>query len=663
MKRLLLLLGVFVSLNCVAQTMVLESEADATPTKMRNMETLPLKSKSSVMKKSPMKVDLDSDERVMGWIDGDDYDDYYMYGMPYYGAGDRKAGTLYDLDIVEPFVGGTITRVRFALAYTIGETVVRIYPVYYVGSDMYIGDEIAADSLSSTAVGWNEVTLSTPVTIGADTTFLVSYDYYQYSSTSSYSSYPIACDGVGSGTYGFMIYNLYESYYPTYANEWVYFSTDDSGCIAIECVVQKDDYAEFDLALSDLTSDKYIGLGDDLNYSVGIKALSGTTVPDSYSISIALDGDVVETLTDPATLESGSTTTYTSTVSTDGLEGGSHTLTLYIDQINGEASTETANDTISTSFTVLSTSGQTRGKNLVEHFTSQYCTYCPYGYNVLNALSDMRGDIAWVSIHSASYSSYIDEYTVTDAKYIEGFSTAYYPSANFNRYYDDDLGSGYLAPSIGYSTSYTTAAATMFSEMIDDSNQLPSLVSLDITSTLDGTALSITISGTAMDEFADYMGDDAVITVYLTEDSLIGTQLNLGTYDYSYEHNNVLRAIVSEPLGDAINWNGLDYENTYTTTLDSDWDTDNMNIIAFISKPIIYSNGSYSTDVEDCIVNQCNKAKFGESVTGISTVKNDASSSEVIGRYTTDGRLTDGTTTGIQIIKYANGTAKKVFVK
>lgn len=671
MKRVLLILGVMLSITSVsAQTIILEGQ-EPVANKIKNAsmsEALPSTAKKSTIQKAPRKVTLASNERIMGFIDGDDYDDSYMYGYPSYGAGERKAGVIYDQDIVDPFVGGLITRVRFALAYTIGSTVVRVYHVYNEYNEeedttkMVIGDEVATDTLSTTAVGWNEVTLSTPVTIGADTTFLISYDYYQYSSTSSYSSYPLACDGTSNATYGMLIYNCFETYKPLYAGEWVSWRTSESGSLAIQAVVQKDDYEQYDLSMTSISSDKYIFLDEDLDYSFGMKPVSGTSVPESYAVTLAIDGEVVDTLTDPISLLTTQETTYESTIATEGLEGGSHTLTVYFNAINGAQSTTTDNDTLSTSFTILSTTGVTRGKQLIEHYTSQYCTYCPYGYNILNALVGMRDDIAWVSIHSAAYSSYIDAYTVSDAKYIEAFSTSYYPAASFNRYYDEELSEGYLAPSIGYSDTYTTAAAEMFSDLIDDSNQLPSLTSLDITSTLaeDGVSLSITVSGTATTEFATYMGDDAVLTVYLTEDSLIGTQLNLGVYNYSYEHNNVLRAIVSEPLGDAINWNGLEYENTYTTTLDASWVTANMNIVAFISRPIIYSNSTYSTELDDAIVNQCNKAAIGEAVTGISTVRNDASSSEVVGRYAIDGRPVSADTQGLQIIRYANGTTKKV---
>lgn len=99
-------------------------------------------------------------------------------------------------------------------------------------------------------------------------------------------------------------------------------------------------------------------------------------------------------------------------------------------------------------------------------------------------------------------------------------------------------------------------------------------------------------------------------------------------------------------------------------TLTDGWNADNMNVIVFISRPIKYdtSTGSFTTKQTDAWVNNAEKVHLGNA-SGINGVTNDAKEAKIVARYTIDGRKIDAPVRGLNIVKLANGKAKKVIVK
>ena len=106
------------------------------------------------------------------------------------------------------------------------------------------------------------------------------------------------------------------------------------------------------------------------------------------------------------------------------------------------------------------------------------------------------------------------------------------------------------------------------------------------------------------------MGEDAKLNVFLSEDGLVYRQLNLGTWVSNYVHNHVFRLALGSAFGVQLNKvEGNKYCNTFEVNIPSAWDTDNMEIVAFISRPL--ANGATGV-YTDMFVNQANKRKFGE---------------------------------------------------
>ena len=146
---------------------------------------------------------------------------------------------------------------------------------------------------------------------------------------------------------------------------------------------------------------------------------------------------------------------------------------------------------------------------------------------------------------------------------------------------------------------------------MDQLAEAPSFATININSTIDEETneATITIDGQVTPDFFEMMGDDAKLTVYLTEDSLIYRQLNQGTWVSRFQHDHVLRLALGSVFGNALNITGETFKNEFTVTLPTTWNTDKMEVVAFISRPL--ANGA-SGVYTDMFVNQANKRKFGE---------------------------------------------------
>ena len=170
-----------------------------------------------------------------------------------------------------------------------------------------------------------------------------------------------------------------------------------------------------------------------------------------------------------------------------------------------------------------------------------------------------------------------------------------------------------------------------------------------------------------MSDFKKVMGDDAVLTVYLTQDSQKGDQTVGSSTQYNYTNNDVLRMFVSGELGDAISWDGTSYEKNYEVTIPESISITKkkvMHVVAFISRPIKYSDNTFTTSITDAWVTNANTCQIGESTTsGIKQGLVDVENVHEVARYSLDGIQLSAPVKGVNIVKYSNGKTAKVVVK
>ena len=635
------------------------------------MTAKPLASVSAVKSKSVVSRaasnGLADNQHYMGPYYTDEYQSDANYGVGL-GAGIFKAGVIVDYPQAVKFNGGKIVAIRYAVCDAVTSPRVYVNTISNKDGNANIGDEVVSQAGGTPQVGWNTVTLDNPYTIHVDGSDIAAY-MIGFEFTEAADIYPVSTVSLNTNP-SLYIYGKPES---GTKEQWYNLGTT-YGALSVQCIVEKDGgFHTVDAMLSDLRAPRYIQSGgkttlgfncasfsDDIaSAQFGVK-LNGTEVAElNYDSTITTDGaDLTVTIDTPDTL-------------TIGKVG---TLSLYVKKLNGEAPTDVntmQDDVVSTSFVPYTTSFN-RQKQLVEFFTSQAGAYCTYGDNVLAELSKLRDDLVKVGVH-ASLKSGTDEWALDESSALINFSASSVPSASFNRYYCNSLYNSdeRIAIATDYNDSFAASAAKLISDnVIDGSNyDYPAFATVDLATTYDESTrkLNIKVYGQNVSDFKKVMGDDAVLTVYLTQDSQKGDQTVGSSTQYNYTNNDVLRMFVSGELGDAISWDGTSYEKNYEVTIPESISITKkkvMHVVAFISRPIKYSDNTFTTSITDAWVTNANTCQIGESTTsGIKQGLVDVENVHEVARYSLDGIQLSAPVKGVNIVKYSNGKTAKVVVK
>ena len=543
--------------------------------------------------KAPARIDLPDNQRILGHYDTDDIETGGYLGLLSF-PGVIPIAVEFEKSQLAFYDGGKIVAIRVGLSVSTPVSRVFVIPVNADGS---LGTAVST-SCSVSTVGWNMVTLDTPYEIDLSSIdgFIIGFDYKQTS-----SNYPLSFveQGEPAPVYCYLTYNGQTG--------WFDIGTEDYGNLSLQCVVENDNFPEYYIAMQNLFVPSFAQLGNDLDFYFEARNYGSSVLdPGTYTFDVAIDGNVVGTITGENEL-GNSYIEIDGSVPTDDLSVGGHTLTITTATINGEPVENPVS--LSRQFKVY-TMGFARQLHLIEQFTSTYCTYCPNGSTVLKKLLATRDDIALVCVHQNLNGNSDPMRTVqcdTIATYQGGTS---YPTASFNRATGFESMSE-VANSIGYYEQYHDMAVAYISDFLDYLAETPAFATVNINSTYDADTrkVEVTVDGQLSPEFDLLMGTDSRLTVYLTEDGIVSRQLNDGTWESNYVHNGVMRRALGSALGVALNRDGNSYKNVLTYTLPSSWKPENMNVVAFISRPLVNGkNGDYS----DLFVNQANKRKLGE---------------------------------------------------
>ena len=492
-----------------------------------------------------------------------------------------KMGALLPISLVKNFEGGTIKAIRFGVTVAIDDAAVFLIPVTSL-SPLKLGAPVIEQTVESTVAGWNLVELNDPYIINTDgaVAYLLGYQYLQKNTQKS-GYYTDECYPISAVDEGEILPTYTYGKLGSSTATWTDIGLSDYGNLSVQAIVENDNFKEYNLMLNKLQCEPFGSADKGLNYSISLTNVGTATAVTDYKLEMLVDGNVIETLVGPATVTQ-TATEYSGKLALTDITSGPHTVTARLIEVAGNAIEA---QELSADFSSFLSSFP-RKKQLIEHLTSQSCTYCPLGVKVLTALDELRDDLAWVSIHGVQLSQYQHVFVTDKSKSLLNYLGCHsFPTAVLNRY---DYGfTGELPRGIGYYEQYSQAAAQMLSAEID-ANPTPSLATVDINATInnDTRQLTVTISGEATQDFGIIFGTDVALNVYLTEDNLVARQLNNGTWETNAVHNHVLRDVLSTtPAGDAINWNNDNtYSRTYTTTLDEAWDMEQMHIVAFIAR-------------------------------------------------------------------------------
>ena len=638
--------------------------------------------------------ELEANQRYINYS----YDESYVWPstFPADTQGAISLGTLFYSDAFKKYEGCKIVGARFYVNIPIGASKVGVCHVKVENGTPYVGDILASKEVPSTVAHWNYVWFDEPYKIDTKT-FDGLLPYYDFtpSNMSADAGNPIASSGTWAGTCGALAFGDVDGKHDpnTWAWQPIYIGTDGSN-LMIQLIIEKEDgnFILHDLVMSKMAMVPFAKSGNTTGLAFTCHN-DGRDNITNVKFGIEVDGEKMGTFTYDQKTAGDAFREITDADNSNIQVGlpidkdwsiGEHEVTVYPVLVEGnEPEGDLTNDKLTTKFKVYKDNFD-RTKNLVEFYACQLSKYTYFADQVLTKTAKARedDDLAIVSIHGdgqqvnedGTVETLSDVFTVPEANKLANYSTPSDASAAFNRYfYDNDV--------INYDKALTVNMAAqkasdqenvvgMLNTIINESAAYyPSFSTVSIDSKLDDATgkLSIKVMGKLINKYQKLIGDDARLTVYLTEDNVRGKQNTGGSIAKPTTHNHVLRKIVTNTLGDALQTNGNSYENDYEIELDDAWKSKNMHIIAFISRPMKEQEKDGKTALasamNDLWVDNTNMVAVGDSdFTGISNVINWNEVKEV-GRYTIDGQKLNAPTKGINLVKLSNGQTIKVIVK
>ena len=533
---------------------------------------------------SAAPVDLPPNQKIMGHYATDSI---AAQGYAMLSVGLQPVAVMLEPDELDVFQGGKIVAFRVGLVEPAEVTRVFVIPVKANGKY----DTKTEWLCSVSDAGWNTVNLETPyeINLADDEKLLVGFYFRQNDNAN-----PLSLVNVGKP------YDTYTYKKVGTSARWRELGLVNQGNLSVQCIVEKEDFPEYSITAYGLQSNEYVQIGDDLPFALEVKNKGTMTVqPGSLTLSVKIDGTEVATV---ANADAFADDYYTvlGAAPTTSIVSGDHVLSVQVVAVDGVPleGMPVFEKGFKAFQRVLP-----RQKHLVEQLTSTYCTFCPLGNSMLKVLTSQRDDIIWVGIHG-NLGSGVDPFRSnqgdTIMSYLTGGSISY-PSGCFDRatgWSDPNT----IANGLGYYEEYHELAAQQLGYFFDYiSETIPTFVQLKGHCSFDEVSreASVVISGEISPDFNLMMGDDALLTVYLIEDSLVARQLNLGTWENNYMHNGVFRKALGSVFGNKLKVTGNHYSNSFTTKIPNAWNVDNLRVVAFVSRPL--RNGA--TGFTDMYVN------------------------------------------------------------
>lgn len=278
-------------------------------------------------------------------------------------------------------------------------------------------------------------------------------------------------------------------------------------------------------------------------------------------------------------------------------------------------------------------------KVLVEEFTTENCGNCPgAAQDLARALHDNPDIDAQVAVicHHSGY--YTDKFTTKADIAYEWFygGNTYAPAFMYDRW-------GMGSTPVGHAGNYLGYIKTRLKEKAP--------VSVELTATMPdgGNKIEVKVRGVASSRFGKTFPR---LTLTLTEDNIPTNSQASGGSNYMQQH--VTRA-VNAIWGDVVEWDGNHYSYSYTFDLNAGWKTENLKVVAFMSD---YDN----TNPVNNLVYNCNAVSLTDP-SGVTDVTGKITDNTEVARYTIDGQRINAPRHGINIVKMADGSTRKVLIK
>lgn len=600
--------------------------------------------------KAPAKANLAANQRLVGYFDTDDCDNYV--GVPNF-TGNNKVAIELTADDLAPYYGKKIAGVRFNLGQ--GETSTGVFVQNLTlengqivdMTDVATSDESVKSAAGATNTGeWHEVMFDNKVELSSS--FQELFVGFNYKQTSS--NYPI---GVNSEVDGpFFVYANIPASKGGSGETWYQFQSGGMG-LAIQLIVEGD-FAPNSVQPLDF-GNVMVAKGKTKNVAVKFRNLGSKFTSIDYTISLDGKAGAEQHLDFGKDFGLGGTHTVEIPFAAAS-ELGNNAITLTVTKVNGAENACAIKTATGTLYTV---EREFVKRSVVEQFTGTGCGNCPSGHVAMHNMHNLYGDqFIGIALHQFNQSD-----PMYNISYDLGFTGA--PQCMVNR------SSGVLAPY----------------------EQMPEVLK----ASLNEIALAeVTVAGTFTDEdtkvnatasVESLVAGDYNIAFMLTADGLTGTTKSWKQSNYFCKGGGRYNSQASMPDDLKFLWDmGSSYVETYNDVLIASSYVSSNNKATL---PTLVANGTVSSEYtmkmptkvalkkalkldQIYVVALLLDKKTGAivnagraRVTGSTGIEDVTTGSEatVVARYNVNGVQIAAPVKGINIVKMSDGTTRKVLVK
>ncbi len=563
------------------------------------------------------------------------------------GLGSSEAGTI-DVAMFVPkehaFVGtSTIKAIRLWLGDDLSKISDDVRVWISEDEPLSSGSYVQSVPLSTLQVGKNDIELTTPYEVKGKAL------YIGYTYTSSERSYPIMFeDKMGTKSLFYRHSN---------SGSWEDIS-EDYGCLGLQVFIEGGPYPKNNVTVGDFG--QQVVSKEQGSISVPIMVTNmGMNEITSFAYTITTDGG---STTEEQTYDMSSyaipyneTRTCHITFLADS-KTAKYAKTLTITKLNGIKNKSAAKEAKGSLITIEEKPSVVP---VVEEFTGTWCGYCPYGMVGMQALHEKYGDqVVLIAAHGSDIMT-IEDYNPIRAYYVDGYPSSIinrnqetYPSKsnllNYMEKMKDAVVQGSISLSAEWgdtekkSVNFTTKTKFVYSE--DEGNYGIAFVLVEDGMIGSGSswAQSNYLSGSSVwqnDEMEFWKKADSKVT------------------GLEYDHVAVSAWDIVDGVTGSVNPH-IQERDVQTFTYRGQIPDKNLTLIQNKSK--LTAIALLIDRTSGTIVNAA-QAPISEMSTDITDLITNPTTIE--GYYTIDGKRISTPAKGVNVVKYADGSTKKIFVK
>lgn len=585
---------------------------------------------------------LSDNQMLLGYIATDSIT---VKGAAFGTAGTYPVGAILDAQDLAPYAGCRVVGVRMAAALDLGRARTFIYNI----TDTAITPVI--EQKQRLYEGWNNVFFNGDgYEIKGDEMLFFGFDYTETDAM-------VAAEEGGLCGYGDDVEGAFYAYADLGSGLNLY-SLSNIGCLCVQLIVDVSSLPlkDLDMAAADVGF-KYKKAGETIDVMATYRNVGRQGV-NSCRLGCRLDEGAPVFFEKKDSVASGRSevTVFEFPLPAD-IAVGTHRLSVFVDQVEGQSlpASTAQRDTIVSTFAIYENMLY-RSKAYMEIYTDQTSPYVPYLNDAVKLLTKDGNQLAVVNVHRPG-----TPLSVMAADYLHWLYAYTWPTFTVNRSYFP--GEAHIAydmndylPVIG-----ADMTAAILGDMIVQDYASPTFATLALGLTYDETSRQMTIeaTGDALPE-AEAIYGELALTLMLAEDGVKGAQVVYNertqrtTTNQNYQHNQVLRHFVTQPIGDAIQVADGKWKTSYSLTLDEGWNAENLTVVGLLTKKVDEVDNGNLRDVD---VIDCNTASLSD-ITGVQTVT--ARPAEDNSCYSLSGRRIDPKTAKPGI--YVRG-GKKVIIR